>query len=181
MTTRDKALAIGTVLFGFLSITASAGAETISLPGGASTLRESYGDWIVSCAVRKVNGAAGKACVLAQEQVDRRSKQRVLAIELRPKSAGADGTLALPFGLALEKGISLQIDEGQALPELTFRTCVPTGCLASVNLNGNAISSLRKGKSLGINVVADGGREMKFAISLNGFSGALDRTITLLK
>jgi invasion protein IalB len=43
------------------------------------------------------------------------------------------------------------------------------------------LAALRKGNSLKIKVVADGGKETNLALSLNGFPSALDRTTALLK
>ena len=53
------------------------------------------------------------------------------------------------------------------------------GCLVGVSLDAATISSLRKGKALIVRATADGGQGAVFAISLNGFSNALDRTAAL--
>jgi len=55
-----------------------------SLPGGASSLQETFGDWRVACWVTD----ASRNCALSQQQA-RQNGQRVLAIELR---ACADDT-----------------------------------------------------------------------------------------
>ena len=66
------------------------------LPGGASSLQETYGDWRVACAQQ--NGK--KICALSQRQTDKDSRQLVLAVELSaPAADKAEGTLILPFGL----------------------------------------------------------------------------------
>jgi invasion protein IalB len=72
-------------------------------------LKESYDTWTVSCGLRTVDGNPVKACATSQEQIEQRSRQRVLATELQPAATGAVGTQLLPFGLALEQGIALQI------------------------------------------------------------------------
>ncbi len=48
-----------------------------SLPGGASSLQESYRDWRVTCRIAE----ATKRCALSQQQA-RQDGQRVLAIKL---------------------------------------------------------------------------------------------------
>ncbi|TPK96485.1 hypothetical protein FJ938_27220 [Mesorhizobium sp. B2-4-14] len=78
------------------------------LPGGATSLREGHGDWTVSCNLATQNGANVKVCALSQEQTDSQSRQRVLAMELRPAGETVQGMLVLPFGLALEKGVTLR-------------------------------------------------------------------------
>jgi invasion protein IalB len=164
-----------------LGVVCAAGpvAATIQvLPGGASALQEAHGDWRVACELQ--NGQ--KACTLSQQIMDKDSRQRILAIEL---SAGtpnaADGTLALPFGLALDKGITLQVDESAAGPALSFRTCLPAGCIVTVAFDAKKIAALRAGTTLTVKATGDNAQEVSFGISLNGFASALDRTAALTK
>src|SRR5688572_23504746 len=132
-------------LFGML---APALAQEPSLPGGATSLRESHGDWAVSCNIQQQNGKNVKLCGLSQEQHDQNSRQRVLAIELRPEGAAAQGVLVLPFGLDLDKGASFQIDDGPPSPVNKFRTCLPQGCLVPVNFDARTLAAVRKGNQL---------------------------------
>lgn len=62
----------------------SAFAQEAGLPGGATSLREGHGDWMVACNMTTQNNVAGKACSLSQEQADGQSRQRVMAVEFRP-------------------------------------------------------------------------------------------------
>lgn len=102
----------------------SAFAQEGGLPGGATSLRQGHGDWTVSCNITTQNGAPTKACSLSQEQTDGQSRQRVLAIEFRPGGDVLQGTLVLPFGLAVDQGVTLQIDDGAAPAPLRCRTCL---------------------------------------------------------
>ena len=150
-----------------------------ALPGGASQVQETHGDWRVNCAQQ--NGK--KQCALAQQQSDRDSRQLILGIELKAASTNrADGTLVLPFGLAVDEPIVLRIDETGSFQTLHVRTCLPVGCLVPLAFDTAAIASLRKGTTLHVRAAAaEGGREASFKISLNGFGSALDRTIELSK
>lgn len=165
-------------LLGTLSV---ASAQEPSLPGGATSLRENHGDWTVNCNIQQQSGKNVKVCGLAQEQADQNSRQRILAIELRPEGQGAAGVMVLPFGLALEQGATFQIDDSPASPVHKFRTCLPAGCLVPVNFDARALAALRKGNQLKVKTAADGGKEAAFTISLKGFPGAFDRTAALLK
>jgi len=150
-----------------------------ALPGGASQLQETHGDWRVTCAQQ--NGK--KLCTLAQQQSDKDSRQLALAIEMKAASANrADGTMVLPFGLAVDEPIVLRIDETVSFQTLHVKTCLPVGCLVPLAFDTAAIASLRKGTTLHVKAtVAESGREAAFRISLNGFGNALDRTIELSK
>jgi invasion protein IalB len=108
--------------------------------------------------------------------------QRLLGIELRPTPAGAEGALILPFGLALAKGASVQIDDGKSSAPFAIRTCIPAGCIAPVKFDDKAVANLRKGSALKVKVSPDGGgAESQWPISLKGFPKAFDRLNALIK
>lgn len=148
-----------------------------SLPGGASSLNETYQDWSVACAQDR----SAKRCVLSQVQAQQNG-QRLLAIELNAPSANSvSGTLVLPFGLALEPGVTFQIDDKPAMQPMHFHTCVPVGCLVSATFDTPTLVALRAGAALKVKAVAAGGAAAPFSISLQGFGTALDRVETLAR
>jgi invasion protein IalB len=158
------------------SATAAQGNEP--LPGDATSLQEMHGDWRVACAQQ----SGRKVCALSQQQTDKNSGQLLLAIELNaPAIDKAEGTLILPFGLALDQPVTLQVDDAAASPTLRFRTCLPVGCLVRLTFDSTSVALLRKGTTLTVRATADGGQGAVFKISLNGFSSALDRTAALAK
>jgi invasion protein IalB len=147
------------------------------LPGGASALSETHGDWTVNCRI----AGTTKVCSLSHQQFNKQSGQRLLAIELTTKSGqDATGTLALPFGLALAKGVTLQIDDQKLDGSLEFNTCQMVGCLVPVTFSADTTTLLQNGTTLKVNAVtADTTQPIAFTISLNGFAGALARTADL--
>jgi invasion protein IalB len=148
-----------------------------TLPGGATALQETHGDWRVAC-----SQPGGKTlCTLSQQHANKESNQLVLAIELNAPSAdGVEGRLVLPFGLALDRGITVQIDDAPGAT-LRFRTCLPIGCLVALKFDRATVASLKKGTVLTVKATTEAGQETDFKISLNGFSGGLDRTAALSK
>lgn len=158
-----------------IGIGVAAAENKIELPGGASSLRETYQDWIVSCQI--VSNT--KLCSLSQEQ-QQQNGQRVLAIELQSSAANeASGVAVMPFGLKLNQGVKLQIDEQEELPAVAFSTCLPAGCILPVSLDAKQIASARAGQALKLKAASVDGREMNFSVSLKGFSAALDRLLKL--
>ena len=148
-----------------------------ALPGGASSLNETYKDWRVSCQQEGTN----KRCALSQIQAQQNG-QRVLAIELNPPNGNTiSGTLILPFGLALESGIALQIDEKPLMQPIRFRSCLPVGCLVPVAFDAPTLAVLRTATALKVKAVADGGTAAPFSISLQGFAAGLDRMGALMR
>lgn len=148
-----------------------------TLPGGASSVNETYADWRVACAMQ----GTAKQCAMSQTQ-SQQNGQRVLAIELAaPAGNIVTGTLVLPFGLALESGVTLQIDEKPAMAPMRFRTCIPAGCLVNLSFDAQTIVALRAGAVLKVKATADGGAATPFSISLQGFGAALDRLAALAR
>jgi invasion protein IalB len=149
------------------------------LPGGATSLRETHGDWTVACA----SNAQAKLCGVSQQQTDSRSGQRVMAIEVGiPSNEGTRVTLVLPFGVLLEKGAVVQVDDAAASSPYAFKTCMPFGCIVEISLNREGIEAWRKGSVLKLKTVAvEGSRDVQFTVSLKGFPGAVDRATALVK
>jgi invasion protein IalB len=158
---------------------AQAQAAASTLPGGATSIQETYQDWLVACAQGQ---AATHNCAFSQTQTNQNG-QRVLSIELTPDTGGrtAHGNLVLPFGLYLDAGASLQIDDGATGEVNRFATCLAAGCVVPVRFGEAAMPFLRAGQKLNVHTRAgDGSQVLVFPISLAGFSGALDRTLQLL-
>jgi invasion protein IalB len=144
------------------------------LPGGASSINETYKDWRVVC----VQQGAGKHCALLQNQMQ--NGQRALGVELTAAADNAvSGILVMPFGLALEKGVALAIDNSPASPALPFRTCLPTGCIVTVNFDRDMVTALRGATVLKVMASAAGGNQTTLTISLQGLAIALDRVVSL--
>lgn len=152
-----------------------------ALPGGASSLAETYGDWAVQCRLQAVkDGATKPVCSLLQQQQDNKGS-RVLAIELQPTEDGASGALVLPFGLELSKGVALQIDEAKAGAAQAFSTCMPAGCIVPLNFGEAQLKALNGGKALNLITEAAAGGEVKLSVLLDGFTAALNRVKELQK
>ena len=170
---------VSVLTFGVAMVLASAGpSASQGLPGGASSLNETHGDWRVHCTAPE--GAV--RCAISQTQVQGENRQRVLAVELTAADDGAaaNGALVLPFGLKLENGVSLAIDEAAPFQNLRFSTCLPAGCLVPLSFDGDAMAALRAGTTLAIKAAAnDGGQEVALSVSLRGFTSALARAAEL--
>lgn len=171
------------IVFAMISCLALLGGGTIAaaaqgLPGGASSLNEAHGDWSVACVARE----GSVQCAISQSQVSGQNGQRVLTIELRAAEGGEaiNGVLILPFGLRLDDGVTLAIDESAALPTQRFSTCLPAGCLVPLAFDAGTVSALRAGSALALTAAAnDTGQEVSFSISLTGFTAALNRIAQL--
>ena len=145
------------------------------LPGGAQSLNEQHGDWVVRCAI-----ASGKVhCSLSQSQVRQNDHRQVLSIELAVGATRSEvsGALVLPFGLRLSAGVDLLIDDKVVL-STPFSTCLQMGCLVPLKFGTNEVSAMSTGQKLAVAaVIEDSGKPIKkLTISLKGFTSALNGT-----
>jgi invasion protein IalB len=166
--------AAAAVALATLAISAFAQEAGSTLPGGASSLQETYQDWSLGC-----HGSPTIACAISQQQTQQNG-QRVLAIELRKGEGDAvSGSLVLPFGLLLDTGAALQIDDGPQREPLRFSTCLPAGCLVPVSFDAKTVAALRTGTALRVKVQGMDRKEVALSISLKGLAAALDRLKTV--
>lgn len=152
-------------------------AKPVELAGGASAITETHGDWTVNCQIIRNT----KICSFSFQQVEQPNNQRVFAIELSSRDNKATGNLALPFGLALAKGVTMKIDDQAMDGSLPFSTCVMAGCLVPLNFDEQMLANLQIATTLTITASAlETGREVNFAVPLRGFTSAMTRTGQLL-
>ena len=135
--------------------------------GGAS------GQWRVDCGRTSEGAASTAGCILFQQVVTPQG-QRVLDIHLRPDASGAQGAVILPFGLSMAAGVQLQIDNSKISAPLSFRTCLPAGCLIELDFDNAALEALRAGKTLTIRArgAGEAARDVVLPVTLDGFSAA---------
>lgn len=155
---------------------AAAGA---ALPNGASSITETYSDWAVNCVVAENR----KHCAFSQQQGDNQSGQRIFAVELSPGAdGGVDGILILPFGLSLDHGVELKIDDQEPTRNARFSTCIRSGCLVPIAFPNEITEKLKKGSVLAVSAEQNGnGGAVAFSVSLQGFTAAMSRAEDLLK
>jgi invasion protein IalB len=141
-------------------------------------VNEEHGDWMVNC-----GGQEGrKVCTLSQSQGSNQTGRRVFTMEVRPAGEELNGMLLMPFGLRLDAGNTLVLDDQPFGAPRGFNTCIEAGCLAPLNLDAAGSRALQRGKSL--KVTAENlstGEPVSFTVSLEGFTSALRRAQDLAK
>lgn len=175
-------------LLGALSISVPLIAQAQSAgnsPASASAMKEMHGDWSVTCADRVQGQNHAKACVVSQTQIDPKSHQRVVTLELAPSltpTGETAATVLMPFGLVLDRGVALQIGDAPVGAPARFQTCLPVGCVVQLRLDAKTLSMMRSGSSIKmVGVAASDGRRMLFTLPLTGLGAAVDRAVALAK
>ncbi|MBY4639449.1 invasion associated locus B family protein [Gluconacetobacter entanii] len=145
------------------------------LPGGASSLNETYQDWRVVCQQQ----ATGSRCAIVLQEFNSKTRQRILSVELTPHGSQMQGVTVLPFGAALSKGVSLIADDRTIGSGLTFSTCVPAGCLVPLNLDQRQLGDLESAKKVEVKFSAVSGQDINIPLSNKGLDKAVRRLNTV--
>jgi invasion protein IalB len=107
-----------------------------------------------------------------------KDKARLIQVTLfSPPSA--DGALMIrmltPLGAVLTDGIAVIVD-GAGEERIPYISCWPRGCIAEMPLTHRLEKTLRAGNTLAILVISsDTGQTIRFELSLEGVSAALNR------
>lgn len=145
------------------------------LPGGASSLNETYQDWRLICQ----QTATASRCAISQQEFDGKTHQRIVSIELTSSANQMSGVVVLPFGLALNKGAELHAD-GKTLGNiLNFSTCVPAGCLVPVSFDHTQLDTLQMAKKVEVKFSTLTGQQITLPISNKGLDKAVNRLAAL--
>jgi invasion protein IalB len=87
-----------------------------------------------------------------------------------------EGTILMPFGLKLDAGAILTLDDKDLDEGLRFSTCVPQGCLLPVRFATVTVEAMKKAKTLAVaSLNLTSGEVVTFKVSLGGFGAAVAR------
>jgi invasion protein IalB len=155
----------------------AAAAPAPQLPNGATSISETYGDWTVACAIEN----SAKLCTLGQSQGNKQTGERTFVFEMRSSKDGqTPGTILVPFGLKLESGAILKLDDKDLGRGLRFSTCVRQGCLLPFSFPTVATDAMKTAKTLTVAALNfSNGEPVTFTVSLNGFEPGLARLAEL--
>ncbi|MEZ7138012.1 MULTISPECIES: invasion associated locus B family protein [Komagataeibacter] len=145
------------------------------LPNGASSLNETYQDWVVLCQ----NTTSGGRCAVAQQQSDGKTHQRILSVQLMPNGDHVSGVIILPFGLSLSKGVSIFADSKPVVAQVSFSTCVSGGCLVPVNFTRQQMLQLQSAKKLEVKASSLDNHSVDLPVFSKGLTEAMARITSL--
>ena len=143
------------------------------------SINQNVGDWVVRCVLTTVKSPA--PCEVLQVTVNKDNKQRLssLSIAYVPSREAYAMQVVVPTGVALAKGLVL----GTSPNGMKFTRCERDGCYVEAVIDNTVVNTLAKdGKATTIAVVAYGKTDqIKFPVSLTGFTEAMDRMKTYAK
>lgn len=149
----------------------------VTFAGGASAITEIHRNWTVNCNVQGTN----KGCLFSQSLSNTANGQRLFTIEVRVAAEDRiEGGMLLPFGLNLNAGVSLALDDQPFGEKIAFTTCTQQGCFAPFSADGAALAALQSGSTLKVGALNGAtGEPVIFGVSLAGFTSAMNRAVAL--
>jgi invasion protein IalB len=143
------------------------------------SVNQNVGDWVVRCVQTTVKSPA--PCEVLQVTINKDNKQRLSSFSIAyvPSRDAYAMQVVVPTGVALAKGLAL----GSLPNGMKFTRCELDGCYVESVIDTAVITNLGKaGKATQIAVVPYGKTDqIKFPVSLTGFTEAVDRMKTYSK
>ncbi len=124
---------------------------------------------------------AKATCIVVQSQGDSKTGRRQFGFELSvPKDGRSEGVILMPFGMAIEPGVTFKLDEQALGKGAPYSTCTSDGCLVPISFPTLATDGMRNAKSLTVTAQKSGNNEpATIVVPLAGFPQAFDRAVAL--
>ena len=150
---------------------------TPKMASGASSLSETYDDWVLSCQ----GTANGTECGLMQV-LSQQNGQRVLTFSISPVANNGiyAGSLIMPFGLELASGVTIALDDKAPGNPVGFKTCLPAGCIVPLEWSEEQFTALRAATNVKVTAQTSSGEPFALTVSLKGLSAAGKRAVELV-
>jgi invasion protein IalB len=178
-----------------LALPIAASAQTPAAPPAASTeplqpleltppaeqpgTVEDTPDWVVTCA--PVANGAKTTCQIAQVIFAKETGQPLVSVVIRRQAEDRrmGMLLTLPHGLYFPPGLNVTVDHGRAT-NVAIQTSDQNGAYAAMPLSDEFLLAMRLGKALNVAMRFADGRDVVVQLTLDGFTGALEKLTSLL-
>jgi invasion protein IalB len=164
--------------FGAVLICGPALAQAPAAQAPAKPEQKQFDDWQVRCFPVQ----SPSPCDMFQEVGNQQRSQRILSISIAyvPGMDRYALQVAVPPGVALPKGLSLQTDSYTS-PVMRYRRCDRDGCYVETGVDKTLIEGIAKSSPDGkakVNISADSGKAVGITFYLKGFAAAHDDMVS---
>lgn len=120
------------------------------------------------------SSAARQTCQLIQKVSQKPSGQLllVLAVGYTGPNGLPQMIFSIPLGTLLTQGVKVQF-ERQPEVALSVTTCLPAGCIATLNLSPAQLAALAQGHEARVRYAAANGQPITLAVPITGLADAL--------
>jgi len=140
--------------------------------GPAAAQGEEENPWVKIC---NSDPQANKEVCLTMQELRSESGQMLASVQIResPGEARKLLLLSVPVGLLIQPGVQLQVDGAQ--PDTAqYTICFPNACYAELPIDDGYVNKLKAGGKLQLTAVNQQGREVRFDLTLIGFTAAYE-------
>jgi invasion protein IalB len=114
-----------------------------------------------------------ETCGITQQLIAETGQVLAVVTVIEEKGAQRQFRIAVPFGMLLQPGLRVVIDQNQPI-EVKYTICGQGGCLADLEINDDFIGNLKKGKTLLVQMINHMGRTVNITFPLNDFAKSYD-------
>lgn len=151
-----------------------------SLAAAAPEEGKPFKDWIVKCEKQleaKEGGEKGeiKVCYIVQNLMLKEGNRQLLNVKVGylPNSGQVAAIFTLPLGFHLPPGVSLKIDEEEAVT-FPVQHCIKSGCMAALPVEEELLYSMKMGGKGYLTFMDGTRRSVSIPFSLDGFTAAFN-------
>lgn len=144
-----------------------------------TALSETFSDWQVNCQTLTISeNKVQRYCQMSQQQVDEKSGSLVLLFTVdavNPETNKTAINIIVPFGVSLTAGIAVIVNDTE-ISSGSYKTCLPQGCIANIQLEKDQIAHLLASDEAKIRMeILNSDKAVTVPLRLNGFQQAKTR------
>lgn len=141
---------------------------------------QTFKDWQMRC--DKPTEPEKESCFMYQNLMLKEGSRQLLnvAVAYPPNQRIPVAILTIPLGISLPPGISVKVDDGEAI-RLAVEYCVQQGCKTALRLNEKWLGLFKAGHQAQVTFHDGTRRAITVPVSLNGFTAAINALRTAVK
>jgi len=130
-------------------------------------------EWTKVCG--KDQGTQAEVCYTTRDFVTDKGQRAVAVALYEAKGKGGQKTMRIlmPLGFLVAPGIRVAADKSQPVAG-RYATCLPHGCFAETVVKDDLVAAIKKGSTLNVSARNQIGKEVTFAVPMEGFGKAFD-------
>lgn len=129
--------------------------------------------WTKLCQPADAANNVKETCGITQQLFAETGQVLAVVTVIEEKGAQRLFRIAVPFGMLLQPGLRVVIDQSAPV-EVKYTICGQGGCLADMEANDEFIATMKKSKTLLVQMINHMGRTVNITFPLNDFAKSYD-------
>lgn len=129
--------------------------------------------WTKLCQPADAANNVKETCGITQQLFAETGQVLAVVTVIEEKGAQRLFRIAVPFGMLLQPGLRVVIDQNAPI-EVKYTICGQGGCLADMEANDEFIATMKKSKTLLVQMINHMGRTVNITFPLNDFGKSYD-------